>query len=92
MKLITGGWDDATNAIADGDLTPLPVSRRSESSRHPPAVKICRDLQEQLVEMNGETEHVHSLTRYPPKHSVSGMVNSLEGVSSRLLRIERPDL
>ena len=38
VKLITGGWDDATNAIADWDLALLPVSRRSESSRHPLAV------------------------------------------------------
>jgi hypothetical protein len=39
VKLITGGWDDATNAIADWDLALLPVSRRSESSRHPLAIK-----------------------------------------------------
>jgi hypothetical protein len=39
VKLIIGNWDDATNAIADWELTPLPVSRRSESSRHPLAVK-----------------------------------------------------
>jgi hypothetical protein len=39
MKLITGGWDNATNAIADWDLALLPVSRRSESSCHPLAVK-----------------------------------------------------
>ena len=54
--------------------------------------KVCRDLQAQLVEMNGQTEHVHLLIHYPPKHSVSGLVNSLKGVSSRLLRSERPDL
>jgi hypothetical protein len=28
----------------------------------------------------------------PPKHLASGLVNSLKGVSSRLLRVERPDL
>ena len=54
--------------------------------------KVCRDFQAQLVEMNGAAEHVHLLIHYPPKHSVSGMVSSLKGVSSRLLRIERPDL
>jgi putative transposase len=54
--------------------------------------KVCRDFQVQLVEMNGEAEHVHLLINYQPKHSVSGMVNSLKGVSSRLLRSERPDL
>jgi putative transposase len=54
--------------------------------------KVCRDFQAQLVEMNGQTEHVHLLIHYPPKHSVSSLVNSLKGVSSRLLRSERPDL
>jgi len=39
VKLITAGWDDATNAIADWDLALLPVSRGSESSRHPLAVR-----------------------------------------------------
>src|SRR5258708_27608407 len=42
--------------------------------------------------MNGEAEHVHLLINYPPKRSVTSMVNSLKGVSSRLLRIERPDI
>ena len=54
--------------------------------------KVCRDFQVQLVEMNGEAEHVHLLINYPPKHSVSGLVNSRKGVSSRLLRSARPDL
>jgi putative transposase len=42
--------------------------------------KVCRDVQAQLVEMNGEAEHVHLLMHYPPKHSVSSLVNSLKGV------------
>jgi putative transposase len=54
--------------------------------------KVCRDFQAQLVEMNGQAEHVHLLINYPPKHSVSSLVNSLKGVSSRLLRIERTDM
>jgi putative transposase len=54
--------------------------------------KVCRDFQAQLVEMNGQAEHVHLLINYPPKHSASSMVNSFQGVSSRLLRIERPDM
>jgi putative transposase len=48
--------------------------------------KVCLDFEAQLVEMNGEAEHVHLLINYPPKHSVSSVVNSLKGVSSRLLR------
>ena len=54
--------------------------------------KVCLDFQAQLVEINGEAEHVHLLIHYPPKHSVSSLVNSLKGVSSRLLRSERPDM
>jgi putative transposase len=50
------------------------------------------DFEAQLVEMNGEIDHVHLLVNYPPKHSVSSLVNSLKGVSSRLLRLERPDI
>ena len=54
--------------------------------------KVCTDFEAQLVAMNGETDHVHLLINYPPKHSVSTLVNSLKGVSSRLLRLERPDI
>jgi putative transposase len=54
--------------------------------------KVCGDFEAQLVEMDGEDNHVHLLVNYPPKHSISALVNSLKGVSSRLLRLERPDL
>jgi putative transposase len=54
--------------------------------------KVCNDFEAQLVEMNGAAEHVHLLINYPPKHSVSSIVNSRKGVSSRLLRVERPDI
>lgn len=53
---------------------------------------VCRDFGAVLVEMDGEHDHVHLLVDYPPKVSVSALVNSLKGVSSRLLRKERPDI
>ena len=53
---------------------------------------VAADFEADLVEMDGEQDHVHLLINYPPKHSVSAMVNSLKGVSSRLLRLERPDI
>jgi putative transposase len=53
---------------------------------------VCRDFESSLVDMNGEQNHVHLLIRYPPKVPVSKLVNSLKGVSSRLLRQQRPDL
>ena len=54
--------------------------------------KVCLDFEAQLVEMDGGDNHVHLLVNYPPKRSISALVNSLKGVSSRLLRLERPDL
>lgn len=54
--------------------------------------KVCTDFESELVEMDGENNHAHLLVRYPPKVSVSSLVNSLKGVSSRMLRQERPDL
>jgi putative transposase len=54
--------------------------------------KVCADFEAQLIEMDGEDDHVHLLVEYPPKVAVSNLVNSLKGVSSRLLRKERPDI
>jgi putative transposase len=47
---------------------------------------VCKDFEATLVEFNGEKDHVHLLINYPPKSSVSRLVNSLKGVSSRLIR------
>ncbi|BDA04035.1 hypothetical protein OHP003_13100 [Helicobacter pylori] len=48
--------------------------------------KVCKDFESELVEFDGESDHVHLLINYPPKVSVSKLVNSLKGVSSRLIR------
>lgn len=48
--------------------------------------KVCEDFGAELKEFNGETDHVHLLVHYPPKVAVSGLVNSLKGVSARILR------
>ncbi len=47
---------------------------------------VCRDFEATLIEFDGEKDHVHLLVNYPPKIPVSKLVNSLKGVSSRLLR------
>lgn len=54
--------------------------------------KVCRDFGATLQECNGEDDHVHLLVTYPPKVSLSVLVNSLKGVSSRLLREWRPEV
>lgn len=48
---------------------------------------VCADFDVELVEMDGEADHVHLLVNYPPKLAVSSRVNNLKGVSSRLLRV-----
>jgi putative transposase len=40
----------------------------------------------ELIEFDGEDDHVHLLVNYPPKMAVSKLVNSLKGVSSFLIR------
>lgn len=47
---------------------------------------VCKDFEADLVEFEGEGDHVHLLINYPPKVAISKLVNSLKGVSSRLIR------
>ena len=54
--------------------------------------RVCGDFEATLKEMNGEGDHVHLLVEYPPKVAISSLVRSLKGVSSRMLRQERPDM
>jgi len=53
---------------------------------------VCVDFETELVEFNGENNHVHLLVNFPPKVALSKLVNSLKGVSSRRMRHEFPDL
>ncbi|MFG2775632.1 IS200/IS605 family transposase [Streptomyces sp. NPDC048350] len=53
---------------------------------------VCEDFECELVEFNGEDNHVHLLVNFPPKVALSKLVNSLKGVSSRRLRQEYPEL
>jgi putative transposase len=53
---------------------------------------VCADFGAELCEFNGESDHVHLLVTYPPKVALASLVNSLKGVSSRLLRRDFPDL
>ena len=53
---------------------------------------VCADFETELVEFNGEDDHVHLLVSFPPKVAVSKLVNSLKGVSSRRMRQEFPEL
>ena len=54
--------------------------------------KVCEDYEAELVEFDGEEDHVHLLVNYPPKVSLSKLVNSLKGVSSRKLKLHHPQV
>jgi len=47
---------------------------------------VCKDFSAVLVEFDGKDDHVHLLVNYPPKVSISSLVNSLKTVSSRMIR------
>lgn len=53
---------------------------------------ICEKFESELVEFNGEEDHVHVLINYPPKFSIAKIVNALKGVSSRRLRQNYPSI
>ncbi|MEM9737881.1 MAG: IS200/IS605 family transposase, partial [Bacteroidota bacterium] len=54
--------------------------------------RVCNDFEVELKEFNGEGDHVHLLVNYPPKVAVSKLVNSIKGVSSRMLKKICPEL
>jgi putative transposase len=52
----------------------------------PMFASVYADFKAELVEFDGEDDHVHLLVNYPPKVAISKLVNSLKGVSSFLIR------
>jgi len=54
--------------------------------------KTMEEMGGTLEEFDGEADHVHLLIQYPPKWSISKIVNNLKGRSSRLLRRDMPDI
>jgi len=52
--------------------------------------EVARKMNFKVVEFNGESDHVHLLVEYPPKLSISVLVNHLKGVSSRMYRKQYP--
>lgn len=45
--------------------------------------EVAKKMDFQILEFNGESDHIHALIEYPPKLSISQIVNALKGVSSR---------
>ena len=47
---------------------------------------VCASFEAELIEFDGEGDHVHLLVNYPPKISISKLVCSLKTASSRVIR------
>jgi putative transposase len=45
--------------------------------------EVAEKMDFQILEFNGEENHVHALIGYPPKLSIYQIVNALKGFSSR---------
>lgn len=71
LVFVTKYRRDALSELAIGDLRPV-------------FAKVCKDFEAELIECDGEDDHVHLLIVYPPQVALSKLVNSLKGVSSRL--------
>jgi REP-associated tyrosine transposase len=49
---------------------------------------VCAELDVELVEFNGETDHVHLLVGYPPTLAISVLAQRLKGRTAHALRRE----
>jgi putative transposase len=49
---------------------------------------VCAELDVELVEFNGEADHVHLLVRYPPTLAISLLVQRLKGRTAYAVRCE----
>ena len=49
---------------------------------------VCSDLDVELVEFNGETDHVHLLVAYPPTRAISTLIQHLKEPTAHPVRHE----
>ena len=62
------------------------ITKRVREHLRQSFASVMVDFGGELNQMDGEDDHVHLLVSFPPKYSVATLVNSLKGVSARLLR------
>lgn len=67
-------------------ITPAMLDRLKEIS-----ARILGAWEGELIEFNGEADHIHLLVTIPPKAAPSDMVNNLKTVTARLIRKEFKD-
>ncbi len=54
--------------------------------------ELCRKWDCKMIEVNGETDHIHLLFQYYPQLELPKFVGNLKSITSRRLRTEFPEL
>lgn len=54
--------------------------------------KVAEDNKFEILEVNGELDHIHLLLNCSPQHYIPDMIKALKGVSARLLMKEYKEL
>ena len=56
-------------------------------------IEICaKENSWEIQELNVQKDHVHLVIQLPPSISVSEAINFLKGISSRIIRLEFPEV
>ncbi|MCG5057950.1 MAG: IS200/IS605 family transposase [Limnoraphis sp. WC205] len=53
--------------------------------------QVCRKLDCELVEFNGEPDHVHLLVDFHPKNSISKLAACMKAATSRMVKKDFPE-
>lgn len=69
--------------LLDGEI----IRQRRDAVTH-----AAERLEIDILEIDGEADHVHILIAYPPKLAVSVLVNNLKSISSRMMRQQNAQL
>ena len=80
MSLCNKNWFFVTKYKRDG------FTKERLDNLRPILASVCTDFESELIEFEGEDDHVHLPVNYPPKVAVSKLVNSLKGISSLMIR------
>ncbi len=52
--------------------------------------QVCKKMECELLEFNGESDHVHLLVDFHPKQSIAAVAGSLKAATSRMVKKEFP--
>ncbi len=80
MSLCNKKWCFVTKYTRDG------FTKERLDDLRPIFASVCTDFDSELIEFEGEDDHVHLPVNYSPKVVVSKLVNRLKGICSLMIR------